>query len=123
LGVNVDGIRGLGRDPEVAKIIVIGAGQDRSFTMNRITIGAALSSAVVAAAIGMAGTASAAPLGGAAADQVVQNLQSRGFNVQINGASDAPLARCTVTDVDGLTGDVAPGSTVYVDINCPSDYR
>lgn len=91
--------------------------------MKRVTIGAAMFSSVAAAAIGLAGSASAAPSGGAPADQVVQNLQSRGFNVQINGAADAPLDRCTVTDVDGLNGDVKPGSTVYVGINCPSDYR
>jgi hypothetical protein len=123
LGVNVDETRGHEGDPEVAEINGVGRGQDRSFIMKRVTIGAAMFGVVAAAAIGLAGTASAAPLGGAPADQVVQTLTARGYDVQINGAPDAPLDRCTVTDVDGLTGDVAPGSTVYVDINCPSDYR
>jgi hypothetical protein len=90
--------------------------------VKRIIFGAALFGLAASAALSLASPASAAPLGGAAADQVVQTLTARGYTVQINGAQDAPLDRCTVTDVDGLTG-ATPGSTVYVDINCPSDYR
>jgi hypothetical protein len=63
--------------------------------MKRVTIGAAMFGVAAAAAIAiasaLAGTASAAPLGGAAADQVVQTLTARGYNVEINGAQDAPL--------------------------------
>jgi hypothetical protein len=90
--------------------------------MKRITLGAAMFGLAVSATLGLASPASAAPLGGAEADQVVQTLTARGYDVQINGPQDAPLDRCTVTDVDGLSG-ATPGSTVYVDINCPSDYR
>ena len=91
--------------------------------MKRVTFGAALFGLAATAAIGLAGTASAAPLGGAEADTVVQTLEARGYNVQINGIQDAPLERCTVNDVDGLDGPAPAGSTVYVTVNCPNDYR
>jgi hypothetical protein len=49
---------------------------------------------------------------GSAAD-TVNDRQADGYLVQINGAATTPLWECTVTGVH-------PGSTVYVDIACPS---
>jgi hypothetical protein len=107
----------------MVKITGIGRGQDRSSIMKRVTLGAALFGVVAGAAVALAGPASAAPLGGSSADNVVQTLQARGYTVQINGAQVAPLDRCTATDVDGLDGPAPAGSTVYVTIDCPNDYR
>jgi len=62
---------------------------------------------------------------GSAAD-VVNNLKSKGYLVQINwlnGAATKPLDLCWV---DGINdpGDIKPGGaatpTVYVDVECPN---
>jgi hypothetical protein len=56
-------------------------------------------------ALGFAGTSSAA--------DTVKDLQADGHTVQINGAATRSLSECTVTGIH-------PGTTVYVDIACPS---
>jgi hypothetical protein len=43
----------------------------------------------------------------------VKELQADGYTVGINGAATTPLSECAVTGVH-------PGTTVYVDIACPS---
>jgi hypothetical protein len=91
-----------------------------------ITIAAATP---MAAAVGLAGPAAAAPTGGANAADTITTLRSEGYNVQINGTASVPLSRCTVTDVHGLANaadsSVRPNpatlTTVYVDISCPDD--
>lgn len=98
--------------------------------MKRIAIGTAIAGTFVAGSLALAGTASAAPLGGSSADQAVNSLRARGYNVQLNlnGTRDVPLSECTVTGVNGLprgsADQAAPAgqlSTVYVDVNCPPD--
>lgn len=64
-------------------------------------------------ALGFAAEAGAAPSGVGSAADTVKELQSDGYTVQINGAVNRSLSECSVTAVH-------PGSTVYVDIACPS---
>ncbi len=93
------------------------------------------STALMIAAFGLAGTASATPIpitgNGTDAAEVVQQLQAAGYTVQFNGPHDVPLAECAVDGLHGLTGTAAevnnawkhiPGtpSTVYLDLSCPS---
>jgi hypothetical protein len=77
----------------------------------------------------MSGAAAAAPLGGASADDVVNQLSAQGYSVQINGDQSAPLSECTVTGVSGLAGTdsngraiKAAGSTAYVGVSCNDDH-
>jgi hypothetical protein len=74
----------------------------------------AAAGAIAGAALGFAGTASAA--GGA--DATINGLSSEGYLVQLNGAQTAPLTACTVTNVEK---DASGGSslTAYVDVACP----
>ena len=86
--------------------------------------------AMSAAALGLAGTATAVPFGGSPASDTVATLQSQGFTVQINGTVNVPLNRCTTLGVHGLPGPEAAGrqgspatgeqgsGTVFVDVDC-----
>jgi hypothetical protein len=81
----------------------------KKFAMTVLAAGA-----MTAAALGLAGTASAA--GGA--DITVNSLKTEGYSLHINGSQSANLTACTVTNVtkDGQTG---PNPVAYVDIACP----
>src|SRR5262249_9202421 len=70
--------------------------------MKKIVIIACGAGALAAAAVSLAPAAIAAPVG-SRADDAVNNLQSQGYSVRINGAQTAPLSACTVTDVSGLS--------------------
>lgn len=97
--------------------------------MNRFSTAAAIAGTLAAGSLALAATAQAAPLGGSSADQAVNDLKARGYNVQLNlnGTRDVPLSECTVTGVHGLPNDAPAGSAaqiftmVYVDAICPSD--
>jgi hypothetical protein len=97
--------------------------------MTRLTAAAALAGILAAGSLALAATADAAPLGGSSADQAVNDLKARGYNVQLNlnGTRDVPLSECTVTGVHGIPNDAPAGSpaqtftTVYVDAICPPD--
>jgi hypothetical protein len=99
--------------------------------MKRFTAAAALAGIFVAGSLALAATAEAASLGGSSADQAVNDLRARGYNVQLNlnSTRDVPLSECTVTGVSGLPKNLPVGSsapatqftTVYVDVNCPPD--
>jgi hypothetical protein len=89
--------------------------------MKNLTIIAA-TVAAMAAALGPAGEAVAAPTGSSSASDVVRSLQAQGYNVQLNGSVTAPLSECMVTGVHGdSAGRIVPGqfTTVYVDVSCP----
>lgn len=96
--------------------------------MNSIAIKVAALGIFALASVGSVGHAAAAPLGGAPAADVVNQLESQGYDVQINGSVDAPLSTCRTTDVHGVPNtsanglpEIAPQSTtVYVDVNCPT---
>jgi hypothetical protein len=74
----------------------------------------AVASGVLAlSALGFAAGAGAAPSGVGSAADTVKELQADGYTVGINEAATTPLSECAVTGVH-------PGTTVYVDIACPS---
>lgn len=79
-------------------------------------------------ALGCAPAATAEPssFSGRAADSVIDDLQTQGFNVAINwvnGFDTKPLSQCWVTNVNN-PGGIAPTAdsftTVYVDVACPN---
>jgi hypothetical protein len=63
--------------------------------------------------LGFAAEAVAAPSGVGSAADTVESLEADGYTVRVNGAVNRTLSECSVTAVH-------PGSTVYVDIACPS---
>jgi len=90
----------------------------KTFAVTAATVGA-----LAATALGLAGAAAAAPIGGSSASDAVSSLQAQGYNVVLNGSVTAPLSECTVTGVHGdSAGPVDPTrlNTVYVDVSCPS---
>ena len=99
--------------------------------MRKISFTAAAAMTFTAAAVGLAGTATAAPTGGGNADDAVKELQAEGYNVQINGSVTDPLSACVTTGVYGVpTAGNSSGprsgplsfTTVYVDVSCPDDH-
>ena len=97
--------------------------------MKRFVFTAATFGALAVSALGLSGAATAAPMGGSSADDVVKQLTAQGYSVQINGDQSAPLSECTVTGVSGLSGTdsngralKADGSTVYVGVSCNDDH-
>jgi hypothetical protein len=98
--------------------------------MKKLTIVTVTVGALGAAGLGLAATATAAPLSGSSASDTVNSLRSDGYDVQINGSAQVPLARCTTTGVHGLPSTAPVGgqransttlTTVYVDISCPDN--
>lgn len=91
-----------------------------------VIVGAA--AAAIAAATLAPATASALPTGGGSAVDTINELQSRGYHVQVNTSTSGPLSACSVTDVHGLTGSnidsrgqrINSGQfdTVYVNVQC-----
>jgi hypothetical protein len=93
-------------------------------------IGAA--SALGVMAVATAGTASASPAlfdnGYDNAQDTIDVLTARGYNVMLNGAVVRPLSSCKVTGIEGLNDSNANAGgtridstrfdTVYVDILC-----
>ena len=79
----------------------------------RFAISAVAAGVLALGALGFAADAIAAPNGVGSAADTVKSLQADGYTVQVNGAANRSLSECTVTGVH-------PGSTVYVDIACPS---
>lgn len=95
--------------------------------MRTFSFTVAAATAFAAAAVGFAGTATAAPTGGRNAADTAQ-LQSDGYNVQINGSVSVPWSECTTRGVHGLpnaAGSSGPRSgpvtftNVEVDVSCP----
>jgi len=100
--------------------------------MKRFTAAAAaIAGTFAAGSLALAATAEAAPLGGSTANDAVNELKARGYDVQLNlnGTRDVPLSQCLVTGVSGLPNTSPVGApatpasftTVYVDVNCPPD--
>lgn len=97
--------------------------------MNKIIVGSIVTGALTTAALGLAGTAAAAPGGGSNAQDTVNRLTAQGYSVQINnngGWSDVPLSMCVVNGLHGLYPGVAQGqplpagvsTTAFVDVHC-----
>jgi hypothetical protein len=79
----------------------------------KFTFSAAAAGVLALSALGLAANAGAAPSSVGSAADTVKELQADGYTVGINGAATTPLSECAVTGVH-------PGTTVYVDIACPS---
>jgi hypothetical protein len=77
-------------------------------------------------AAGVAAAVVTAPMASAdGADSVIDELQAKGYTVQVNwpnGFDTEPLAVCTVTNVDNPNSTPQPPSktTIYVDVTCPN---
>jgi hypothetical protein len=96
------------------------------------TLGTAIVSGLVAAIIGLAAPAYAAPTGPGNAQQTISELQSQGYTVIVNRIGNAPLDQATVVAVRpgqtySRTDSGRPGAgddvyttvtnkTVYVDV-------
>ena len=101
--------------------------QKANNTRRGLVIVGAAAAAIAAAALAPA-TASALPTGGGSAVDTINELQSRGYHVQVNTSTSGPLSACSVTDVHGLTGSNIDGrgqrinsgqfDTVYVNVQC-----
>lgn len=92
--------------------------------MKNIVITSLTAGAIAAASLGLAATAAAFPNAGTAAD-VVSELKSEGYNVQVNGIVSVPLSTCRVTDVSPTLNDSdtlqdKQHTLVFVDVSCPS---
>jgi hypothetical protein len=92
--------------------------------MKNVVITPLASVALGVAALGLAGTATAFPNDGTAAD-VVDSLKSEGYNVQVNGLVQVPLKLCAITDVHPSLDDTdtlqeKQHTAVFVDVSCPS---
>lgn len=90
--------------------------------------------ALAAGAIGLAGTASAAPSGAPSVDATVSQLQAKGFHVIVSRVDSAAVDQCALTAVRpgqtfARTDSGVPGrdddlvttvtnKTVYVDVAC-----
>jgi hypothetical protein len=99
--------------------------------LRTVTTTAVCLGAIAVAAVGPLGVACAAPAGfsnfGNAQD-TVNALQAKGYNVILNGATAFPLSSCKVLGVEGLNNsnidsagsriDPTQFDTVYVDISC-----
>jgi hypothetical protein len=79
----------------------------------KFALTAATATALAVTALGFSAVAAAAPTATSSAADTVRSLEAKGYNVQINGAASRSLSECTVTGVHY-------GTTVYVDIACPS---
>ena len=91
--------------------------------MKKITFTVAAATAFSALAVGLAGTAAAAPTGGGNAADAVKELQAQGYSVQINGSVTDALSACGTTAVHGVPATGAHSfTTVYVDVSCPDDH-
>jgi hypothetical protein len=93
-----------------------------------------LAAGALASALGLAGTATAAPSGPSSVDATVSQLQSQGFQVIVSRVDSAPGRQCTVSAVRpgqtfSRTDSGVPGArddlvttvtrkTVYVDVVC-----
>lgn len=92
-------------------------------TIGNSRIVAAALGVAVAAIIGSAGVASAAPNGPSNAEQTIRNLQSQGYTVIVNRLGSSPLDQASVVAVRpgpnfGRTDTLSAVTqrTVYVDV-------
>ena len=102
--------------------------------MKKILFTSLAAGALASAALGLAGTASAAPSGPSPVDDTISQLQAQGFNVLVSRVDSAAVDRCTLnavrpgqtfsrndSGVPGAQDDLvttATNKTVYVDLTC-----
>ena len=102
--------------------------------MKNIVITSAAAGILASAALGLAGTASAAPSSPSSVDATVGKLRAQGYAVILNRMGSAPVDQCTVTAVRpgqtfSRTDSGAPGAnhdrvttvmarTVFLEVAC-----
>jgi hypothetical protein len=102
--------------------------------MKNILLTSLAAGALASAALGLAGTASAAPSGPSSVDATISQLQAQGFQVLVSRVDSAPMNQCTLSSVRpgqtfSRTDSGVPGAkndlvtsvtskTVYVDVTC-----
>ena len=102
--------------------------------MKKILSTSLAAGALASAALGLAGTASAAPSGPSTVDDTINQLRAQGFNVLVSRVDSAAVNQCTLNAVRpgqtfSRTDSGAPGAqddlvttvtntTVYVDVTC-----
>jgi len=90
--------------------------------MKRYTQVIVAAGAIAGSVLGFAPSVAAAPNNVGSAQDIVNRLQSLGYNVQLNGTKSAPLSDCNVIGVwPGDPGTAAPShfTTIWIDISCP----
>jgi len=108
--------------------------RSKGTNMKRFFFTTLTAGALASAALGLAGTANAAPAGPSSVDGTVSQLRSQGYQVIVNRVGTAPFDRCTISAVRpgqtfSRTDSGAPGAgqdivttvtsrTVYVDVAC-----
>jgi hypothetical protein len=102
--------------------------------MKKILFTSLAAGALASAALGLAGTASAAPSGPSPVDDTISQLQAQGFDVIVSRVDSAVANQCTLNAVRpgqtfSRTDSGVPGAqddpvttvtnrTVYVDVTC-----
>jgi hypothetical protein len=99
--------------------------------MKNFAITAMTAGALVAAALGMAGAAAAAPSGTSSLDDTVASLRANGYKVIVTRLSGGESSKCSVYAIrpgqqvieqvpigGGDTAQQVVSSTVYVDVRC-----
>jgi hypothetical protein len=102
--------------------------------MKKILFTSLAAGALASAALGLAGTASAAPSGPSPVDDTISQLRAQGFNVLVSRVDSAAVDQCTLNAVRpgqtfSRTDSGVPGAqddpvttvtnkTVYVDVVC-----
>jgi hypothetical protein len=102
--------------------------------MKDVLLTSLAASALASAALGLAGTASAAPSGPSPVDATISQLQAQGFQVLVSRVDSAAVDQCTLNAVRpgqtfSRTDSGVPGAqddlvttvtdkTVYVDVIC-----
>jgi hypothetical protein len=102
--------------------------------MKKFVVTSLAAGALASAALGLAGTAAAAPSGPSPVDDTVNRLRAEGFNVIVSRVDSDAVDRCTLnavrpgqtfsrtdTGVPGAQDDpvtTVTNKTVYVDVIC-----
>jgi hypothetical protein len=102
--------------------------------MKNVLLTSLAAGALASTALGLTGSANAAPSGAPSVDATVSQLRAQGFQVIVNRVGTAPVDQCTLGAVRpgqtfSRTDSGAPGAgddlvttvtskTVYVDVTC-----
>jgi len=119
---------------QVANINHLSQEHTKGMKMKNILLTSLAAGALASAALGLAGTATAAPSGPSPVDATVNQLRAQGFQVIVSRVDTAALDQCTVSAVRpgqtfSRTDSGVPGAgddlvttvtnkTVYVDVAC-----
>ena len=99
--------------------------------MKRFVITTITAATLAAGAVGLSGAASAAPAGPASPEQVIHQLEAKGYEVVVTRTSGNESGPCSVSavrpgetfagksrEIRGVQTPVAPHETMYVTVRC-----